>query len=41
MIEKIKKPKRKYRECPYCGRHIPIDYNFNEHKKLCKAFNKK
>ena len=24
------------RKCPYCKRIVPIDYNYNEHKKLCK-----
>jgi len=32
----MKDKKSKYRMCPYCGRYVPADYNFNEHKKICK-----
>ena len=31
-----KKKKPKYRECPYCKRIVPSEYDFAEHKKLCK-----
>ena len=29
-----------YRLCSYCGRIIPPQYDFNEHKKLCKNVDK-
>jgi len=31
------KTKKQYRVCPYCNRHIPSDYNFSEHKRICKS----
>lgn len=36
----MEKKKLKHRECPYCNRVVPSDYNFNEHKKLCKRVDK-
>lgn len=34
-IKETKKYK-KYRYCKYCDRTIPNEYDFNEHKKICK-----
>ena len=32
------KAKNNYRMCPYCHRKVPLDYNFSEHKRLCKEY---
>lgn len=37
-MKPIKKTK-KHRYCEYCDRYIPSQYNFNEHKKICKNIN--
>lgn len=28
------------RICPYCKRYVPSEYDFDEHKELCKDINK-
>lgn len=37
----MKTKTNKYRECPYCKRKVPPQYNFNEHKGMCKKINNK
>ena len=35
-IMKETKKNKKYRYCKHCDRSIPIEYNLNEHIKICK-----
>lgn len=34
--KKTKVKKTVYRLCPYCNRVIPSQYDFYEHKRICK-----